>query len=110
MIALILTALLLIVTRTTNQRNAMNATYALLIASALAAGCASPGLSADQLKAAASDKNASAVCSKITTMGGNGTVVSVNLDKTVIPNGSVTVTGDCVVTITTEQSPKPAPK
>ena len=85
--------------------------WTLLIVVALS-GCASlqnPNMSAEQLKEIVADKNAFALCTTVTTMGGTGKVVTVTLDRTVIPNGSITVNADCVVTITTEQA-APRPK
>lgn len=74
-------------------------------------GCASmwqPKLDADQLKAMAADKNAGVTCATVTGMYGTVKYATVNLDKSVIPNGSVTVDGEkCSATITTA---KDAPK
>lgn len=68
-------------------------------------GCASmwqPKLDADQLKAMAADKNAGVTCATVTGMYGTVKYATVNLDKSVIPNGSVTVDGEkCSATITT---------
>ena len=86
--------------------------WILLVVVAALSGCASmsnPNMSPEQLKQIVADKNAFALCTTVTTMGGTGKVVSVNLDKTAIPNGSITVNADCVVTVTTEQTPH-APK
>lgn len=68
----------------------------------LLAGCAGfgvPNMNADQLAAAAKDKNASVACATGTGAGGKGNVVFVNVDKTSINKGSVTVSENCVVTI-----------
>jgi len=89
--------------------------WIMLVVVAALSGCASmsnPNMSPEQLKQLVADKNAFALCTTVTTMGGTGKVVSVNLDKTAIPNGSITVNADCVVTITTEQmhaNPKVTP-
>ena len=84
--------------------------WTLLIVVALS-GCASlqnPNMSAEQLKEIVADRNAFALCTTVQTMAGNGKIVTVTLDKTVIVNGSITVNADCVVTITTEQAvPRP---
>jgi len=85
--------------------------WILLVVVAALSGCASmsnPNMSPEQLKQIVADKNAFALCTTVTTMGGTGKVVTVTLDKTVIPNGSITVNADCVVTVTTEQTvPRP---
>lgn len=75
-------------------------------------GCASfvpqPNMNADQLKALASDKNASAICSTILGPWGTGKLVVVNLDETRI-NGTVIVNPDCTITATTTVPP-PIPR
>lgn len=77
----------------------------------LCAGCASmwqPKMDADQLKALAADKNAGVSCATVTGMYGTVKYATVNLDKSVIPNGSITLDGEkCSATITTA---KDAPK
>ncbi len=82
----------------------------------LVTGCAGinggPNMSVDQLKAIASDKNASVVCSTIMGPWGTGKVVVVNMDQRVIDNGGVTVDANCLVGITNAKAipvPKPAP-
>ena len=76
----------------------------------LLAGCTSMGnqnMSPDQLKAVAADKNFSAVCSTITGVWGSGKFVYVNVDKTVVPNGTVSVTQDCIVSMSETQIFRP---
>lgn len=80
-----------------------------LVAAATLAGCALPGfstqsLSAEQLKASAADKNASAVCATGTGPWGKVNTVYVNVDKASITNGTVTVDAECKVTVSTAQS------
>lgn len=77
-------------------------------------GCAAMGggpnsLTTDQLKALAADKNASAICSNVNGPWGSGRVVSVNVDKSSITNGTVSVNADCVVSISTSTPVKPEP-
>jgi len=55
-------------------------------------------MSAEQLAAAAKDKNAAIVCGKGTGTGGAANIVVVNADKGVVTNGTITVDGDCKVT------------
>ena len=86
--------------------------WTLLIVVAALSGCAAmqnPNMSPEQLKEIVADRNAFALCTTVQTMAGNGKIVTVTLDKTVIVNGSITVNADCVVTITTEQA-APRPK
>lgn len=77
----------------------------LFLVLAVIAGCVSlpadpTKMSAEQLKEWAKDKNANISCgSTISTLGKFG-VVSVVIDKGLVPNGSVTVDADCKVTIT----------
>lgn len=79
----------------------------------LVTGCAGinggPNMSVDQLKAIASDKNASVVCSTIMGPWGTGKVVVVNMDQKVIDNGGVNVDANCLVGITNVKA-APAPK
>jgi len=74
------------------------------------AGCSTlvpvPEMSADQLKAAASDKNFSAVCSQASGLWGSAKVVYVNVDRSVVVNGTAMVGPDCIVTMTNEPPPK----
>lgn len=76
----------------------------------LLGGCASlfqPKVDADQLKAIAADKNAGVTCTTVNGVYGSIKYSTVNLDKSVIPNGSVTHDGEkCVTTITTHQFEK----
>lgn len=76
----------------------------------LLSGCAAfgppQGMSADQLKAYAQDKNSSAVCWTVLGPGWTSKVMAINLDETRYTGGSVTVTPDCAATITSEVQPK----
>lgn len=76
-------------------------------------GCASfnaPTMSADQLKAVAADKNFSAVCATGTGVWGTVKTVYVNVDKSVVPNGGITVDSNtCSVTMTNVLPPKAEP-
>ena len=67
----------------------------------------SPNMSADELKAVAADKNFSAVCSSVTGVWGTGKVVYVNVDKTVVPNGAVSVDANCLVTMSNTTPVRP---
>lgn len=75
-----------------------------------APGCSSlqPGgmditkMTESQIKAATADKSASATCVHGQGAWGTTRVVSVNLDKSTIPTGGVTVDPDCRVTMTTD--------
>lgn len=84
----------------------------LLVLVGMVAGCQAfvpqPNMNADQLKALASDKNASAICSTILGPWGTGKLVVVNLDETRI-NGTVVVNPDCTITATTTVPP-PIPR
>jgi hypothetical protein len=77
-----------------------------LIPILLLSGCASfappSNLTADQLKAIASDKNFTAVCTNIVGPSGNGKFVYVNIDKSVVANGAITVDPNCVITMSNE--------
>ncbi len=78
--------------------------YLLLLA---LTGCAQlPGdpthMSPEQLREYAKDKNASVQCVIVNSPWGRGVITSVNLDKTVLFEGAVTVTNECVVSITND--------
>jgi hypothetical protein len=78
----------------------------------LLAGCASQGgyqgMSAEQITALATMKDMNANCVKgQTPITGSFVTVFVNVDAAVIDNGSVTVTADCAVTFSNQQTPKP---
>lgn len=94
-----------------NSFNRKALTAAILAALSLElAGCALPGfstqsLSAEQLKASAADKNASAVCATGTGPWGKVNTVYVNVDKSSISNGTVSVDSECKVSVTTAASP-----
>lgn len=89
----------------------------LLMVSGCAAMGGGPNMNVDQLRAIASDKNASVICSTILGPFGTGKVVVVNLDQRVIMDGSVATDENCKVTITNQihdkpmvpATPKPAP-
>lgn len=71
----------------------------------LLTGCASTGsqqMSAEQLKAVAADKNFSAVCSTIIGPWGTGKFVFVNVDRTVVVNGTIAVDANCLVTMSND--------
>jgi hypothetical protein len=84
----------------------------LLLVVLLLAGCAglqsNPNLSADQLKAMASDKNATVLCSKVVGAFGTVKTVYVVLDQRVISDGTVTTDDECKVGITNLVPQKPA--
>jgi hypothetical protein len=88
------------------------AALVLLLVAAIAMGCAgmsSPQMSPEQLKAAAADKNFSAMCNTFTGFGGVGKSVVVNVDQRVVINGSISVDPNCVVTMTNAATIKPEP-
>lgn len=59
------------------------------------------GMSADQIAALAKMKDANVNCTKGSTVAfGNFFAVFVNLDKGVIPEGGITVSPDCAVSVT----------
>lgn len=82
----------------------------------LLAGCANTGgvdmskLDAAQLKAMVADKNFTAICTNIAGTGGAGKFVYVNIDKTVVTNGAISVTPDCTVTMSNAPNPPKAAK
>lgn len=81
---------------------------ATLITLVLLAGCAglgAPNLTAEQLAAAAKDKNASVACGTGTGPWGKVNTVYVNVDKASVANGQVAVDAECKVTITTQVKP-----
>lgn len=65
-------------------------------------------MTADQLKANAKDKNASASCINAKTVTGNVTAVYVNTDQAPKLGSVVTIKSDCEVTITTTSQVEPA--
>ena len=69
----------------------------------LLAGCSwmQPNMSAEQLTAAAKDKNASVVCAVGTGPWGKVVSTYVNVDKASVSNGAVVVDSECKTTITT---------
>lgn len=77
-----------------------------LCALALLGGCASPAapidlqkMTAEQIKAAASDRSAVGTCSQVVGPWGTGRIVYVQLDRGVAPAGEVTVNAECNVTV-----------
>jgi hypothetical protein len=80
----------------------------------LLAGCttlpADPAkMSAEQLKEWVRDKNATMSCASAKNAAGNLTMVSASLDKGAVQSGSITVTADCVTTITSSAKAASAP-
>ena len=65
-------------------------------------------MSAEQLKAAARDKNSSVACSNGKTAAGNVTLVYVNVDQAVPLGSSVTVEADCKTTVQASSIPRAA--
>lgn len=69
----------------------------------------------EQIKAVVADKNMNAQCGVANTPYGKGIMVLVSIDKSVIPNGSVSVDDQCKITFTNapipraESAPKAAP-
>lgn len=81
-----------------------------LLLLALLTGCAGvPGdpakMSAEQLKAAARDKNASVACWNGKTAAGNVTTIYVNTDQAPKLGSQVTVESDCRTIVTTTAEP-----
>jgi hypothetical protein len=77
------------------------------IASVLLAGCAQlpadpSKMSAEQIREWVKDKNASVSCGKVNTPYGPTFLTYVVLDKAVVFDGSLTVDGDCKVSITND--------
>lgn len=80
---------------------------ALLVLALALAGCSTLGannMSAEQLTAAAKDKNASAVCATGTGPWGKVTSVFVNVDKASINSGQITVDSECKITVSTAKA------
>jgi hypothetical protein len=84
-------------------------TIAALLLLALAGCMSTPTLpidyramSAEQLKALSSDRNAIASCSLIRGPWGSGVVTYIMLDKAAVIAGSITIGSDCVATITAD--------
>jgi hypothetical protein len=82
-----------------------------LVLLAFLGGCATTGgvdmskLNGEQLKAMVADKNFTAICSNLAGTGGAGKFVYVNIDKTVVTNGAISVTPDCTVTMSNAPNP-----
>ncbi len=95
----------------------MNLLWSLAIAMLLVSGCAlfgpNPQLTADQMKAAASDNKNTVVCNSFPIMGGVAKIVILSEDQTRNINGTITVEGACdkmTLTTVTQFPPPPAPK
>ena len=78
--------------------------YLLLIA---LTGCAQipadpSRMSADQIREWVKDRSAGVQCVIVNSPWGKGVITTVNLDKSVVFDGAVTVTNECVVTITND--------
>ena len=73
------------------------------------AGCqtvpGAQGMSADQLKALALDKNTAALCVVATGTGGSGKFVYINADLANKVGTTITVTPDCAMNSTSTPSP-----
>lgn len=85
----------------------------LALLTTLAAGCAGYGnanLSAEQIRAQASAKDANVVCIKATGPWGAATTTYVNVDQNVVKNGQVTVNNECSVTYSNSNQAPVAPK
>lgn len=67
-------------------------------------------LSAEQLRALASDRSAVASCAATMTPWGPIRTTLVQLDRATIPAGKVSVAADCTVTIESEAAPPRAPR
>jgi len=68
-------------------------------------GCATQSqMSAEQLKALSMDKNFSAVCSTIIGPYGTGRFVYVNVDRSVVANGAISVDANCLITMSNESN------
>lgn len=73
-------------------------------------GCAAfpidyASMTAEQIRAAVSDKNANVGCSTVNSPYGRGVVTLLTLDKGAMPNGKVTVDDQCKVTIENSVAP-----
>lgn len=75
------------------------------VLAALLSSCATTGgqeMTAEQLRAVAADKNFSAVCSTVAGIWGTGKFVFVNIDKSVVVNGAISVDANCLVNMSNE--------
>lgn len=76
-----------------------------ILATIALSACASQSqMSADQLKAIAADKNFSAVCSNLMGPYGTGKFVYVNVDRSVVANGTIAVDANCNITMANEST------
>jgi hypothetical protein len=86
-------------------------TIAILAACAALTACAATTpadptkMSAEQLKALAADRSATASCSIVNSPWGRGTVTYVQLDRATVPAGEVSIGPDCTVTVRADPSP-----
>ncbi len=74
-----------------------------ILAAALLAGCTGMGaqnMSAEQISASAKAKDANVVCVVGTGPWGKAATVYLNVDKSVVMNGSVSVDAECKTTFT----------
>jgi len=86
------------------------AIFLLVCLAASLAGCASnsyQGMTAEQISALASMKDANVNCVVLTTPWGTSRTVFVNVDSSVIDSGGVTATPDCAVTFSNAAPAKP---
>ena len=84
---------------------------ALTLGTAMLSGCSMLPLniekmSAEQIREFAKIKDANIMCIKMNTPYGNATGVYLNVDKGVVPNGTVSVDDSCKATVT-NATPKP---
>lgn len=85
--------------------------WALVVVTGLLLGGCAPslpanpsGMTPDQLREWVKDKNATVLCAVVSTPY-KGSVVSFNLDKGIVVNGSMTIKDGCEVTITNAPPP-----
>lgn len=90
--------------------------YLLLLGVIVLTGCAGVNMpfemekmTPEQLAALAKIKEANSFCVVVNSPYGRGVAVFMNLDRAVIPNGSITVDEQCKTTVTVSTPPKPAP-
>lgn len=82
----------------------------LVLVAVVLSGCAAfpvdyQKMTAEQIRAAVSDKNANVGCSTVNSPYGRGVVTMVTLDRGTMPNGKVTVDDQCKVTIENQAAP-----
>jgi hypothetical protein len=85
----------------------------LILLCTLIGGCASAGyqgMTPEQIAATAKMKDANVNCVVLNSPYGRGVTVFINLDKGVIPLGTITVDSECKTTVSTSPAPfKPEP-